>query len=108
YTYHEVVTEGIFDVAVGDVLRVTTSAAEAGHQTIAQSSFFIDPIGGPKGDPGPQGPDATLAQSSHAYLGVSAGPITNGAWNTLGWLAASPPGTFINGFTFGTEAGIPN
>jgi hypothetical protein len=57
YPYSHVTAVALLDMAVGDGITLSCQAAEAGH-TIdgSYSSLIVWPIGGPKGDPGPQGP----------------------------------------------------
>jgi len=100
--------EAIFDMVAGDYVRVEPSAdVNISLDQSGRNWVEISPIGGTKGDTGPQGPDVTLVQSSSGYLGVSAGPVTVSVWNVLGWLAPAAPSSFLNGFTL-ASSGVAN
>jgi hypothetical protein len=99
FPYNQADAAGQFDMQVGDTLVVNSLIAGAGFSVLTQSSFFIWPMGGPKGDKGDTGPDFTASQSSYAYLGLVAGAVTANTWAAVSFIAATPPTTFINGFT---------
>jgi hypothetical protein len=55
------------DLAVGDTVSMWASGSTAAVTLDSRSTVTITPVGGAKGDTGPQGPDVTAAQSSYFY-----------------------------------------
>ena len=97
YPYNQVVATGEFDMQVGDTLACVAQAPATTYTVGAQSTFMVWPIGGPKGDPGPQGPDIAAAQSSYFY-GVGNSGTSNPASNTQSMICWTT--LLNNGFTF--------
>jgi hypothetical protein len=91
YPYHQIVTEGLYDMLAGDTLMVVSNANETGHAVLAQSTFVVMPLGGPKGDvgavgatgatgaTGPTGTTGTTgATGPQGPVGPSGGPVPTG------------------------------
>jgi hypothetical protein len=99
--------EAVLNCAVGDIIQIFTNANVA-YTTDSRSWVEITPVGGTKGDVGPQGPSVTQAQSSYAYLSTSNGnaALPANTQTTITWSAAAPPASFINNFTLQTSGSI--
>jgi hypothetical protein len=93
-----------FDMAVGDYLTFSVSPGGACNWDANRTTIIVTPIGGTKGD---VGPDITATQSSYFHAPTTAASgVLPGGMNDVTWTAPGTGQAIANGFTLPTNTRI--